>query len=187
MEANLADLVRRCQGGDEQAWEELVRSQQARVYSLALHYVGEREEARDLAQECFVRVFRQIDQLTEPRAFVSWLARMVRNAAIDRSRRRKARPPAQDLAAEDLFSLADEGLGPERMAEQASEARLLWRALANLGPEHREIVTLKDIHGLEFEQIAAILELPVGTLKSRSHRARAALAKQVLQLSGAPR
>jgi RNA polymerase sigma-70 factor, ECF subfamily len=187
MEPNLEALVRGCQAGDEQAWEQLVRLQQGRVYSLALHYVGDREEARDLAQECFVRVFRQIDQLSEPRAFVGWVARIVRNAAIDRARRRKARPPAQDLAADELFDLADDSLDPAEQAERASESRMVWRALAELGAEHREIVTLKDIHGLEFEQIAQLLRVPIGTLKSRSHRARAALARQLIQISGSER
>jgi RNA polymerase sigma-70 factor (ECF subfamily) len=162
----------------------LVRSQQGRVFALALHYVGDREEARDLAQECLVRVFRQIDQLSEPRAFVSWLVRIVRNAAIDRSRRRKARPPLQDVDAEEMFDLADEGLDPSERAERSSETRMVWRALAALGAEHREIVTLKDIQGLEFEQIAQILRVPIGTLKSRSHRARAALARQLVQMGG---
>lgn len=183
MEIRLAPLVRRCQAGDEAAWEALVRSQQGRVFALACHYVGDRDEAHDLAQECFVRVFQQIGQLEDPERFVSWMLRIVRNAAIDRSRRRKARPPAQDVPADEMYSLASDSPTPEDDAELASSKRLVHRALGFLGFEHREIVMLKDIQGMEFEQISKLLDLPVGTLKSRSHRARSALARQIQRLS----
>lgn len=180
----LATLLKRCREGDALAWEALVRTHQSRIYALAYHYVGNAEDARDLTQEVFVRVFRGLDGCTETERFVPWTIRIARNACIDHLRRRKARPPGQDLAAEEMVNLAHESPSPEDEWHSNSRKRLVHLALQSLTELSREIILLKDIQGLSFEEIAAMLGAPIGTVKSRSNRARLELAKKVLALSG---
>jgi RNA polymerase sigma-70 factor (ECF subfamily) len=181
---DLATLLQRCREGDQLAWEALVRQHQARIYGLAHHYVHDREEARDLAQDIFVRIYRGLDACTEPERFVPWTIRVARNACVDHLRRRKARPPRFDLPVEDMVSIADSGPAPDEAAEADSRRRLVHLALQSLSELSREIILLKDIQGLSFEEIAAMVGAPIGTLKSRSNRARLELAKKVLALSG---
>jgi RNA polymerase sigma-70 factor (ECF subfamily) len=180
----LAPIIQRCQSGDELAWERLIRSQQGRVYALCCHYTRDRTEAHDLAQEVFVRVYRRLGDLEDPERFVPWLLRIARNAAIDHTRRRKARPPAQDVPAEDMRTLQDSASSPAAAAEARSDQRLVHRALQMIGSKHREVLLLHEIQGLALEEIADMLSLPVGTVKSRSSRARRELAQAVLSIEG---
>jgi len=182
MDTSLETLIARCQAGDELAWEALVRQTQARVVGLAYHYVGQRDDARDLAQEIFVRVYRALPGFHTGESFLPWLLRIARNASIDHLRRRKARPPAQDLPADEMWSLADPGPAPDAGAERALSVRLLHRALDAMNQMHREIILLKDIQGLTLEEIAGMLDLPLGTVKSRSNRARRELARTLVRL-----
>lgn len=187
MNANLPDtdvqeLVRRCQSGDELAWETLVRRHQARVFAVAFHYVRCREEARDVAQEVFVRIYRSLPRFENHESFLPWMVRIARSCSIDHLRRRKARPPAQDIAAEEAFDLRDHGPMPDEISEHASDRRLLDRAMAALSDLHREILVLKEIQGLPLLEVARMLDIPVGTAKSRSNRARAELAREFLAL-----
>ena len=180
----LGHVLERCRQGDELAWEVLVRQHQARIYGLASHYVGNGEEARDVTQDIFVRIYKNLDDCTEAGHFVPWTIRIARNACIDHLRRRKARPPAQDVAVEDVLGLAGGGPNPEESYFADSRKRLVHLALQSLSELSREIVLLKDIQGLTFEEIATMLDVPVGTVKSRSNRARIELARKVLALSG---
>ncbi len=138
-------LIERCRRKDELAWEQLVRTYQGRVYAVAFHYVRDRDEARDLAQAAFVRVYQKIGSY-DGGGFLPWLLRLVRNLCVDHLRRRKARPRASDV------------------------------------PFEQSTGFLKEIQGLKLREIADLLELPVGTVKSRSNRARIELAQQVLKL-----
>lgn len=171
---DLGLLLERCRGGDELAWEALVRTYQSSVYAVARHYLGDREEARDVAQEVFVRLYGRLDSFAGGDTFKAWLLQMTRNASIDRLRRIKARPPVSDVAADEAMLVCDDD--PERNAATEARERLLRRALARLGDKHREVLLLKEIHGLTIEQVAQLLDLPVGTVKSRSNRARLELA-----------
>ena len=105
-ELDTAKILERCLGGDELAWEALVRQHQGRICSIAYGYVGEQDEARDLAQDIFVRVYQRLHTCTEADKFESWLVRIARNACIDHLRRRKARPPRQDIPADEMTALA---------------------------------------------------------------------------------
>lgn len=180
----LTALLQRCQEGDELAWESLVRRYQARIHGLAYHFVGDPEEARDLAQEIFVRIYRRLETCRDPERFESWMLQIGRNACLDFHRRRKARPPVQDIPVDEVYDLADERTGADEQAQGESRQRLVHRALQGLSEVNREILLLKDIQGLSFEEIASMLELPVGTVKSRSSRARLALAKQIVVMTG---
>jgi RNA polymerase sigma-70 factor (ECF subfamily) len=180
----LAALLELCRQGDELAWEALVRQYQSRIYGLSLGYLGNPEEARDLAQEIFVRVYRHLDSCTDPEGFVPWMIRIARNACVDQLRRRKARPPASDIPVDQMFDLPASGPDPEQASQQAARRELLYRALQQLSPINREIILLKEIQGMSLEDLSELLDVPLGTIKSRSNRARVELAKAVLHMTG---
>jgi RNA polymerase sigma-70 factor, ECF subfamily len=179
----IGELLDRCRDGDDLAWESLVRRFQARVHGLALLYLGDREEARDCAQDVFVRVYRNLEQCRDAEAFHSWLLRITRNAAIDRQRRRRARPSARSVPLEAAAAVADAGADPDQELTSKRRREGVRAALDRLGSLNREIVVLKEIQGLSFESVAGILGIPVGTAKSRSNRARLELARM---LAGRP-
>jgi RNA polymerase sigma-70 factor (ECF subfamily) len=181
MTTDLLVLVERCRQGDDLAWEQLVRRCQGRVYALAYHYLGRFEDARDVAQEVFVRVYQQLDSC-QGDGFMAWLLRITRNHCIDQIRRRKARPPAEDLLVDDQWTMADTAPNPEQAWVADSRKRLVYDALRQLNGQNREMILLKDIQGLALQEIADMLGLPLGTVKSRSNRARVELAKQVVAL-----
>jgi RNA polymerase sigma-70 factor (ECF subfamily) len=176
---DVASLVERCRTGDALAWEALVRRCHGRVYGLAYHYLRDAEEARDMAQEIFVRVYEHLSSYRSEDRFLPWMVRVARNACIDRIRKRKARPPASDVRLEDGPQLAAAGPSPEDSSESAARKRLLYRALDQLSDKNREIILLKEIQGLKVEEISELLALPVGTVKSRASRARIELATRV--------
>ena len=178
----MTELIERCRKGDELAWEMLVRRYQGRVYGLALFYLGNAEEARDLAQEVFLKIYRRLDRCTDDGTFVPWMIQITRNAAIDRLRRIKARPVAVSVPVEEMFDLASPDAGPEEDLQRSRKRDLVRRALEKLSRINREVVLLKEIHGQSLETIASYLNLPIGTVKSRSHRARIELAQEVRAL-----
>ena len=179
----LAQLLDRCRQGDELAWEALVRAYQGRVFGLALHYVRNTEEARDLAQEVFVKIYDKIGMFRGHETFLAWMLRLARNLCIDHLRRARSRPPITDVPTQDGPELPDGGPTPEEAWAADSRKRLVHRALGRLSEQYREIILLKDIQGLKLEEVASLLNLPIGTVKSRSSRARIALARVVLDIS----
>ncbi len=180
------ELLNRCRQGDELAWEMLVRQQQGRVCAMIYSYLGDREETLDVAQEIFVRLYRKLDQCADAARFGPWLATIVRHACLDHLRRRKARPPRQDIPAAEMTSLAASGPTPEEQWYRTSRQRLVHRALQDLSEINREVILLKDIQGLPLEQVASVLEVPLGTVKSRVSRARIELARAIIALGGGP-
>ena len=177
---DLATLLERCRRGDDLAWEALVRTYQASVYAVTRHYLRDPEEARDTAQEVFVRLYERLGSFAGGDTFKAWLLRAARNASIDRLRRLKARPPATDVPAEDAALASDDD--PERDAQDEARSRLVRRAVSLLSDKNREVLLLKEIQGLKVEEVAEILGLPVGTVKSRSSRARIELASALRRL-----
>ena len=174
-------LVERCRRGDGLAWEQLVRNCQGRAYGLAWHYLRNVEDARDVTQEAFVRVYRQLDAFEGGR-FLAWLLRITRNLCIDQLRRRKARPPTEDLRADEHERAMppDTAPDPEQAWLTDGRKRTVHAALARLSGANREMILLKEIQGLRLDEIASLLGLPLGTVKSRSSRARVELARQVV-------
>jgi RNA polymerase sigma-70 factor (ECF subfamily) len=175
-------LVERCLSGEEAAWEELVRVHTRRVYSICYRFTGSDHEAQDLTQEVFLRVFRSLKSFRSGEgSFGVWLARLSRNLLIDHYRRTKLER-ATDSIEEQLPMLEErtamssrtEGLVAGR---EASE--LLQEALQKLSPELRETVILRDLEELEYREIAQVLNVPEGTVKSRLNRGRAELARVV--------
>lgn len=176
---DLIDLISRCREGDELAWEALVRRFQGRVYGLAFFYLGNAEEARDVAQEVFIRIYRRLDSCTNEETFVPWMIQIARNAAVDRLRRIHARPRSVPVPVDEMIDLASPEPLPDEQLHRRRKQATVHLALERLSRINREIVILKEIQGLSLEAIAAMLHLPIGTVKSRSHRARVDLAKEI--------
>jgi len=179
---DLAELLELCRKGDGLAWEALVRRFQSRIYGLAFHYVRDREEARDLAQEVFVRIYQRLDTYREDDAFLPWMLRVARNVCIDHLRRMKVRTPAHGVPVDEAPELVDPGPTPQAAWEADARKQLVHRALQYLTETSREMILLKEIEGLRLDEIASMLDLPLGTVKSRSNRARIELARAVLSL-----
>jgi RNA polymerase sigma factor (sigma-70 family) len=155
-------------------WEQVVQEHSARVYRLAYRLTGNRQDAEDLTQEVFVRVFRSLSSYT-PGTFEGWLHRITTNLFLDQVRRKQrirfdALP---DDAADRLPGSAD--LGPERAWEHNNLDHDVQAALDTLAPDFRAAVVLCDIEGLSYEEIAATLDIKLGTVRSRIHRGRAQL------------
>lgn len=159
-----------------------MRQYQARVFGLAYHYLRDREEARDVAQEAFIRIHRNLDGFETGGNFAAWALRITRNCAIDRVRHLQARAPLDGARVEDLVPVADTSTAPDVDAIESERRRLLYRALELMSEVNREMILLKDIHGLQQREIADMLSLPLGTVKTRSSRARVELARRILQL-----
>jgi RNA polymerase sigma-70 factor, ECF subfamily len=179
---DVATLLERCRQGDDLAWEALVRRFQARVYAVACHYMRNSEEARDVAQEIFVRIYERLDSFHGDQAFLPWMLRLSRNVCIDSLRRQKARPRAADVVIDETVQIASTAPTPEQTSAARSARDLLYRAMDRMTDSDREILLLKDIQGLKVEEIADLLKIPIGTVKSRCNRARLDLATRVRRL-----
>lgn len=173
-------LVERCLSGDETAWEQMVRMHTRRVYALCYRFTGKDSEAQDLTQEVFLRVFRTLKTFRAGEgSFVVWLTRVTRNLLIDHYRRSRM-DRATDSIEEQLPMLEEKGTSESRtegMLAGREASELLQGALGKLSPELRETVILRDIEDLEYREIADVLKVPEGTVKSRLNRGRAELAR----------
>jgi len=183
--ADLQAILERCRLGDDLAWEALVRRYQSRVHAVALHCMRDATEARDMAQEVFIRVYQRMATLQGHETFLPWLLRVARNVCIDQLRRRKVRPPAVDVSVEDGPELVDPAADPHQQWAAEDRKRLVHRALEKMNDQEREILLLKEIQGLDLKEVAEMLDIPLGTVKSRSHRARIHLAQIVLAMNPA--
>lgn len=139
-----------------------------KTYCFALHLVGDREEAMDITQEAYLRLHERWASRDPGRDPTAWLYSVIRNLAIDHLRRRARRPEAEM----DHALLRSTAMGPEEAAGQSEMAGRLWAAIGALPPEQREILLLRDWHGLDYGQIAEVLGLSLGTVSSRLHHAR---------------
>jgi RNA polymerase sigma-70 factor, ECF subfamily len=178
------DLLRRCREGDQAAWRDLVSEHGRKVFNLAYRFVGRVDEAEDITQEIFVKVYRSLDRFRESDgSFAGWLMTVARNHAIDRYRRgrddhlRLAGDPAV------LAQVPSEDEGPLQGLERAERAQLVHRGLRSLPPALRETLVLCDLEGLSHEEAASSLGIPVGTVKSRLNRGRLELARRLLASS----
>jgi RNA polymerase sigma-70 factor (ECF subfamily) len=174
-------LVSRCLRGDEAAWEELVRVHTRKVYGLCYRFTGSGSEAQDLTQEVFLRVFRTVKtfRATEG-SFGTWLARVTRNLLIDHYRRTR-QERVTDSIEEQLPMIEEGGAAASARPDQALAGReaseILQATLQKLSPDLREAVILRDLQEMEYREIADVLQIPEGTVKSRINRGRAELAR----------
>jgi RNA polymerase sigma-70 factor, ECF subfamily len=171
-------LARRAAGGRADAWEELLALYGDRVYNLALHFAGSLEDAEDLTQEVFLRLYRNLRLYRGDVPLAGWTLRLSRNVCIDHYRRSRRERRAVALSEEMLARLpADDD--PQADAHKRQQLRAVYRGLEEMPEELAEVVLLRDLQGWSLEETAAALEVPVGTVKSRLHRARLQLAGQV--------
>ncbi len=166
------DWVKRAQAGDREAFSELVRRHQSAVYRYLLRMLGSHEDALELTQDAFVKAWQALPQWQPEAQFRTWLFRIANNTALDALRRRKL---VEFVPLEDSFDAPDSGPGPERQAQAKQEVRQLEASLKKLAPEHRQILLLREVEEMSYEEIGRVLSLSEGTVKSRLARARVAL------------
>jgi RNA polymerase sigma-70 factor (ECF subfamily) len=171
-------LARRAAAGQTDAWDELIDLYGERLYNLALHFAGSREEAEDLTQEIFLRLYQNLRQYRGDCPLVSWALRLSRNLCIDhyrhaRQERRSLRVP------EEVLAHLPAGDDVQAQAQWREEVEAVHEALAKMPEEMAEVVLLRDLQGWSLEEVASYLDIPVGTVKSRLHRARLEVAGRV--------
>lgn len=181
-------LVRALKQGDSKAFERLVRLHQDRVYGLCLRMMSNPQEAEDLAQEVFMTVYVSIRTFREESLLSTWIYRITRNHCLNRLKflKRRAHQKKQSLEDTNLADLSGEVIHqpvagrvdrPDRLAEGKELEAIIQEQIAALSEEHRELIVLRDLEHLSYEEIQAITGLPAGTVKSRLHRARMELAR----------
>ena len=178
-------LIQRCLRGDQTAWDALVRMYRRKVFNVAYKFVGKHEEAEDLTQEIFLKIFKSLDTFDRRANFQTWLVSVSRNLCIDHYRSVRTERATIDRAVDaSELSPASSDPGPMAALEQRDRVTLLRDALAALPDALRTAVLMRDIHELSYQDIADRLGLPEGTVKSRINRGRAELARQIRKLGG---
>jgi RNA polymerase sigma-70 factor (ECF subfamily) len=176
-------LIQRCLQGDQAAWESIVRQHWRKVFNVAYKFVGKHDEAEDLTQDIFLKVFKSLDTFDRRANFQTWLVSVSRNLCIDhyRSVRKERETIDRDVDAADLSPVSREE-SPMAALERRDRVTLLRQALAELPDTLRTAVLMRDIQELSYQEIADQLDLPEGTVKSRINRGRTELARQVRKL-----
>jgi RNA polymerase sigma-70 factor (ECF subfamily) len=173
-------LVARCLSGEDAAWEELVRQHTRRVYGLCYRFTGRESDAQDLTQDVFLRVYRALSGFRSTEgSFATWLTRLTRNLLIDHYRRTR-NERVTDSIDEQLPRIAEGFVvspRPDRVLAGREASEILQGALGKLSPELRETIILRDLQEMEYREIAQVLGIPEGTVKSRLNRGRAELAR----------
>ena len=173
-------LVERCLSGDAAGWEELVRVHTRRVYGICYRFIGRDGESQDLTQEVFLRVFRTLKSFRAAEgSFTTWLTRLTRNLLIDNYRRTRQDRVTDSI--ENQLPMLEQSIPsssrPEGAVVMREKGEILQAALEKLSPELRETVILRDLQEMEYREIALVLDIPEGTVKSRLNRGRAELAR----------
>jgi RNA polymerase sigma-70 factor (ECF subfamily) len=178
-------LIQRCLQGDQHAWDLIVRQYWRKVFNVAYKFVGKHDEAEDLTQDIFLKIFRSLDTFDRRANFQTWLISVSRNLCIDhyRSVRKERETIDRGVDASDLSPATPEP-GPIAALEQRDRVVLLRQAMAALPETLRTAVLLRDIQELSYQEIADKLRLPEGTVKSRINRGRTELARQIRKLRG---
>ena len=180
-------LVRRCVAGDAAAWEEIVQRYHRRIYNLCYRFAGSADDAQDLTQEVFIRMYRTLNSYDVGRgAFMTWITTLTRNLLVDHFRKTKNDRLTDSLDAtasdhEDAMPLGDRipdgGPPPDSGVQSRETKETVHQALQKLSPELREAVILRDLQDMDYREIATVLKVPEGTVKSRINRGRAELAR----------
>ena len=166
------DLVARCRKGDDDAWRELVDRFGPKVYAIAYHFTLKREDAEELSQEIFLKLFENLHRYDGGFPLVAWVLSVSRNLCIDRYRRKKREKSFRFVSDEAVTALLKSEDDPAGMALKKERTQLLFSALSEIPEDLAEILILRDLNGLAYDEIGTALELPEGTVKSRLFRAR---------------
>lgn len=183
----VAALIRRCIAGDAAAWEEIVQRYHRRIYNICYRFAGSADDAQDLTQEVFIKVYRTLNTYDiERAAFMTWVTTVTRNLLVDHFRKTKHDRMTDSLDApvsehEDAMPLSDRiedsSLPPDARVQSREARESVHHALQKLSPELREAVILRDLQDMDYREIATVLRVPEGTVKSRINRGRAELAR----------
>jgi RNA polymerase sigma-70 factor (ECF subfamily) len=180
---DLNEIVRECLEGRQVAWETLMNTYAKRVFNMAYQFCGNREEAEDLTQDIFLKLHHSLSKFDFQKNFTAWLLTLSKNYLIDEYRRTKWERTQRDEFDERV--LAQSALsGPEDNLARKETQALIWEGLNRLSSEMRMAVILRDLQGRSYEEMAEILDLPLGTVKSRVNRARLALAEVLKDRKG---
>lgn len=180
-------LVRRCVSGDAAAWQEIVQQYNRRIYNICYRFSGSADDAADLTQEVFIKMYRTLSTFDTTRAsLMTWVTTVTRNLLVDHFRKGKydritdsldATPGNQDEGLTLAEQLEDKSASPETKMRSQETQKLVHEALKRLSPELREAVILRDLQDLDYKDIAKVLNVPEGTVKSRINRGRTELAR----------
>jgi RNA polymerase sigma-70 factor (ECF subfamily) len=180
-------LVRRCIAGEAAAWEEIVQRYHRRIYNICYRFSGSPDQAQDLTQEVFIKMYSSLKSYDSQRAaFMTWMTTITRNLLVDYFRKTKQERMTDSLDAapsehEDAMPLSeripDKALPPDASVESRETREAVHRALQKLSPDLREAVILRDLQDMDYREIATVLRVPEGTVKSRINRGRAELAR----------
>ena len=180
-------LVRRCVSGDAAAWEEIVQRYHRRIYNICYRFAGSGDDAQDLTQEVFIKMYRTLNSYDVDRgAFMTWVTTITRNLLVDHFRKTKQERMTDSLDTvssdhEDAMPLSeqipDRRPAPDSRVQSRETGETVHQALQKLSPELREAVILRDLQDLDYREIATVLKVPEGTVKSRINRGRAELAR----------
>ncbi len=174
------DIIQRCLGGDQAAWESIVRLHWRKVFNIAYKFVGKHDEAEDLTQDVFLKIFKSLNTFDRRANFQTWLISVSRNLCIDhyRSVRKERETMNRDVDPNDLSPVSTTA-SPYAQIELRDRVTLLRLALDKLAPTLRTAVMMRDIQEMTYQEIADSLDLPEGTVKSRINRGRTELARQI--------
>jgi RNA polymerase sigma-70 factor (ECF subfamily) len=181
------ELLERCLAGENSAWEGLLRIYTRKIYSFCYRFTGRTDEAEDLTQEVFIKVFQTLRSFDAAQgSFSTWLHRVARNHLVDHYRRTKKDRLTGSIE-DDLDRLEEKpspGAGPAGQVEAREQKEQLQQALNRLSPDLREAVVLRDLHDLDYAEISQVLGVPQGTVKSRINRGRLELARVLKRMEG---
>jgi len=176
-------LLEKAKAGDVAAFEELIESYQKKIYNLAYRIIGNYDDAADMAQEVLIRIFKSIANFKGQSSFSTWIYRITTNVCLDEIRRKKNKKIIsldEEIRMEDgeiKRQIMSDDLQPDAAAEQEELRSAVSNAINSMPDDHSLIITLRDIQGLSYDEISAVLDCPIGTVKSRISRARQALKK----------
>lgn len=176
------ELIRLCSQRDGHAWESLVKRHQSRIVNLAYQFTGNAQEAEDLAQDIFVRLYESLELFQTGRSFRTWFNSLARNLCIDHYRRRKKDRNLVDKPVDEFLDLKSPTEGAEKRLERRERRELLLKALDTLGATSRDAIVMKDLQGMSLEDMAEAHDVPIGTVKSRVSRARVELGRMLIKL-----
>jgi RNA polymerase sigma-70 factor, ECF subfamily len=175
MPSDVTTLATEAQKGEITAFEQLVKLFMRRAYFFCLGICGNREDALDISQNAFVRAWRGIGKLADPASFPAWLYTILRNEAANFTKKR-GRIEHRELTGTVLLEMAETG---KNYQEEDSTRREVWEAIGRLPLEMREIIVMKHLQGMSYDEISSLLDIPRGSVASRLYRARAELKKKL--------
>jgi RNA polymerase sigma-70 factor (ECF subfamily) len=177
------EIIQKCLEGDRGAWKMLVDLYSKKIFNLAYQFAGSYQEAEDLTQDIFLKLFKSLNKYDFDHDFTAWLLTLARNYLIDEFRKNRWEKSQRTELNENIMS-SDDTVHPEAQYLNQEKAALVWEGLQQLSSELRVTLVLREIEGLSYEEIASKLNLPLGTVKSRVNRGRLQLAQVILEKTG---